>query len=160
CDTVEAPAGTTEATSLVFRRLAALPDFALVRMEKEGVGDSEGDCAQTDFQTEFEDYRAAFQHMLAYPFVDAKRIFVLGISNGGGFAPLVSGDVPIAGYVIDGGWLKTWFEHMLEIERRRLSLSGKQPGEINAFMQDVAHFYSRYLLAGEAPRDILKSEPA
>src|SRR5262249_39126397 len=55
CDTVEAPAGTTEATSLVFRRLAALPDFALVRMEKEGVGDSEGDCAQTDFQTEFED---------------------------------------------------------------------------------------------------------
>jgi pimeloyl-ACP methyl ester carboxylesterase len=160
CDTVEAPSDTTEATSLVFRRLAALPDFALVRMEKEGVGDSEGDCAGTDFQTELDDYRAAFQHMLAYRFVDPRRIYVFGISNGGGFAPLVSGDAPIAGYVIDGGWLKTWFEHMMEIERRRLLLSGKRPGEINALMQDVARLYARYLLGGETPRDIFKSEPA
>jgi pimeloyl-ACP methyl ester carboxylesterase len=160
CDTVEAPADTTEATSLVFRKLAALPDFAQVRMEKEGVGDSEGDCASTDFQTELEDYRAAFQHMLAYEFVDPQRVFILGISNGGGFAPLVSGDSPIAGYVIDGGWLKTWFEHMMEIERRRLVLSGKRPGEINALMPDVARFYTRYLLVGEAPRDIFKGEPA
>jgi pimeloyl-ACP methyl ester carboxylesterase len=159
CDTVEAPSGTTEATSLVFRRLAALPDFALVRMEKEGVGDSEGDCERTDFQTELDDYRSAFQHMLAYRFVDPRRIYVFGISNGGGFAPLVSGDVPIAGYVIDGGWLKTWFEHMIEIERRRLFLSGKRPGETNALMQDVARLYTRYLLAGETPRDIFKSEP-
>jgi pimeloyl-ACP methyl ester carboxylesterase len=160
CDTVEAPAGTTDATSLVFRRLAALPDFALIRMEKEGVGDSEGDCAKTDFQTELDDYRAAFQHALAYPFVDAHRVFMFGISNGGGFAPLVSGDTPVAGYVIDGGWLKTWFEHMMEIERRRLVLAGKSQGEINALMQDVAHFYARYLLAGETPREIFKSEPA
>ena len=107
CDTVEAPADTTEATSLVFRKLAALPDIALVRMEKEGVGDSEGDCARTDFQTEFDDYRAAFQHMLEYSFVDPHRIFIFGISNGGGFAPLVSGETPIAGYVINGGWMKT-----------------------------------------------------
>ena len=160
CDTVEAPADTTDATSLVFRRLATMRDFALVRMEKEGVGDSEGDCAKTDFQTELDDYRAAFQHMLTYPFVDPQRIFILGISNGGGFAPLVSGDSLIAGYVIDGGWLKTWFEHMMEIERRRLALSGKRPGEINALMQDVAHFYARYLLAGETPREIFKTEPA
>ncbi len=160
CDTIEAPSSTMEATSLVFRRLAALPDFALVRMEKEGVGDSEGDCARADFQTELQDYQAAFQHALAYPFVDPQRIFIFGISNGGGFAPLVPGAAPVAGYVIDGGWLKTWFEHMMEIERRRLLLSGKRPGEIDALMQDVARFYARYLLAGETPRDIFKSEPA
>lgn len=160
CDTVEAPADTTEATSLVFRRIAALPDLALVRMEKEGVGDSEGNCAETDFQAELDDYRAAFQHTLGYSFVDPHRIFVLGISNGGGFAPLVSDNTSIAGYIIDGGWLKTWFEHMMEIERRRLALSGKRPGDINALMPDVARLYSRYLLAGESPRDIFKSEPS
>jgi pimeloyl-ACP methyl ester carboxylesterase len=160
CDSVEAPEGTREATSLVFRRLAALPDFALVRMEKPGVGDSEGDCSKTDFASEIADYRAAFLHMLDYGFVDADRIFVLGISNGGGFAPLVSGNVPIAGYVIDGGWLKTWFEHMLEIKRRQLTLSGKTPAEVSASMPDIARLYSRYLVEGTAPREIFKAEPS
>ena len=41
CDSVEAPAGIKDESGLVFRGLAQLPEFALFRMDKQGVGDSE-----------------------------------------------------------------------------------------------------------------------
>ena len=49
CDSVEAPSDTKAESGLVFRGLAQLPGFALFRMDKQGVGDSEGACAETDF---------------------------------------------------------------------------------------------------------------
>src|SRR5881275_1464372 len=48
CDSVEAPADTKDAAGLVFRGLAQLPDFALFRVDKQGIGDSEGVCGDTD----------------------------------------------------------------------------------------------------------------
>src|SRR6516164_8360857 len=82
CDSVEAPAGTKDATGLVFQGLARLPQFSLFRVDKEGVGDSEGVCAETDFDSELGGYRAAFHALKKYEFIDSNRVFVLGISNG------------------------------------------------------------------------------
>src|SRR5512135_178252 len=117
CDSVEAPRDTRDASGRVFQALAVLPGFVTVRLDKPGVGDSEGVCRETDFATELAGYRAAFRGLARYDFIDPDRVFLLGISNGGGIAPLVAGDAPVRGYVIDGGWVKTWFEHMMEIER-------------------------------------------
>ncbi len=61
CDSVEAPAGTKDASGLVFQGLARLPQFSLFRVDKQGVGDSEGVCAETDFDSELGGYRAAFR---------------------------------------------------------------------------------------------------
>src|SRR6266513_5349739 len=80
CDSVEAPAGTKDDTGLVFRGLAKLPEFALFRMDKQGVGDSEGVCAETDFDAELAGYRAAFRALKNYDFIDTRKIYVLGIS--------------------------------------------------------------------------------
>src|SRR5437764_13941273 len=33
------------------------------------------------------------------------------------------------------GWVKTWFEHMLDIERRRFVLMKKSPGEVSDRMK-------------------------
>src|SRR3954449_10021524 len=141
CDSVEAPAATKDASGLVFRGLAQLPNFVLFRTDKQGVGDSEGVCAETDFDAELAGYRAAFRAMNNYDFIDTKKIYILGISNGGGFAPLVPESekerAQVRGYISVGGWVKTWFEHMLDIERRRFALSGKSPGEVNDRMRDA-----------------------
>src|SRR5437762_14136042 len=88
CDSVEAPADTKDASGLVFRGLAQVPEFALFRVDKQGVGDSEGVCGETDFESELAGYRAAFHALQKYDFIDSNRVYVLGISNGGGFAPL------------------------------------------------------------------------
>lgn len=159
CDTVEAPEGTKDEAGQVFRAIAQIPGFATVRMDKPGIGDSEGDCAKTDFEAELAAYRQAFRKMRTYPFVDPDRIFVFGLSNGGGFAPLVADGAPVRGYVTVGGWVKTWYEHMLEIERRRLTLEGRAPGEINALMKDVERLYSAYLLERQRPGQILQQSP-
>lgn len=159
CDSVEAPPGTRDGTQLMLQAVARLPGFATVRLEKPGVGDSEGDCGRTDFTTELLAYRLAFKHLGKYAFVDPERIFVFGMSNGGGFAPLVAEGTAVKGYVVDGGWIKTWFEHMLELERRRLVLSGHAPAEINVLMKSVERLYSAYLLERRLPHDILSQQP-
>ncbi|MBS0419481.1 MAG: alpha/beta hydrolase [Proteobacteria bacterium] len=159
CDTVEAPPGTTDGTQLMLQAIAQTPGFAMVRLEKPGVGDSDGDCAKTDFVAELAAYRLAFRHLADYTFVDPDKIFLFGLSNGGGFAPLVPDGAPVRGYVVDGGWIKTWFEHMLEIERRRLELAGHPPEEINALMRSVATLYSAYLLDRQSPHQIFANHP-
>jgi pimeloyl-ACP methyl ester carboxylesterase len=159
CDTVESPPGTTDATQLVLQAMAKLPGFATVRLEKAGVGDSEGDCGRTDFNEELASYQQAFRALKNYPFMDTGRIFIFGISNGGGFAPLVPQGAVVKGYVVDGGWIKTWYEHMLEIERRRLALVGHTPSEVNALMKSAAALYSAYLLDRQLPQRILEKRP-
>jgi pimeloyl-ACP methyl ester carboxylesterase len=163
CDSVEAPADTKDESGLVFRGLAQLPEFALFRMDKQGVGDSEGVCAETDFESELAGYRAAFRALKNYDFLDTKKIYMLGISNGGGFAPLVpesdAEQAQVRGYISVGGWVKTWFEHMLEIERRRFALMGKSPGEINDCMKEAATLYHEWLIKGRSVDDILKEQP-
>jgi pimeloyl-ACP methyl ester carboxylesterase len=127
------------------------------------VGDSEGVCAETDFDAELAGYRAAFRAMNNYDFIDTKKIYILGISNGGGFAPLVPESekerAQVRGYISVGGWVKTWFEHMLEIERRRFALIGKSPGEVNDRMKDAANLYHEWLIKGRPVDDILKERP-
>ena len=163
CDSVEAPAGRKDESGLVFRGLAQVPGFAFFRMDKHGVGDSEGVCAETDFDSELAGYRAAFRALKKYDFIDAKRIYMRGISNGGGFAPLVPESDPeqaqVRGYISMGGWVKTWFEHMLEIERRRFALMGKSPGEVNDRIKGAATLYYEWLIKGRSVDDILKEQP-
>ena len=163
CDSVEAPPGTKDESGLVFRGLAQLPKFVLFRMDKQGVGDSEGVCSETDFESEFAGYRAAFRAMKNYDFIDTRKIYILGISNGGGFAPLVPESeaerAQVRGYISVGGWVKTWFEHMLEIERRRFALMGKSPGEVNDRMKSAAMLYHEWLIKGRPVDDVLKERP-
>lgn len=159
CDSVEAPPGAQDSTSQMLRGLATRSGMLFSRVDKPGVGDSEGVCGDTDFAAELAGYRAAFRQLAARPDVDPARIFIFGWSNGGGFAPLVPEGAPVAGYVVSGGWVKTWFEHMMEFDRRRMTLSGKPPGEVNAAMRQESEFYDLYLNRGMTPGDVAKARP-
>lgn len=160
CDSVESPLGAPDGFARLLREVMTRSGFVVMRMDKPGVGDSEGPaCADTDFETELAAYRAAFRTFTASPDVDSKRIVVMGMSNGGGFAPLVVGDAPVAGFIVSGGWSKTWLEHMLEIERRRLSLSGAEPGEVSRQMKGMAELYDLYLNGRRIPAEIIRERP-
>ena len=154
CDSVEAPDSKTDSISLVLRGLAQMPGFATFRVDKQGVGDSEGVCSENDFESELAGYRAAFRALIRYDFIDPNQVYMLGLSNGAGFAPLVpesdAEQAQVRGYVVVGGWVKTWFEHMLEIERRRSALIGKSSGEVNSRMKDIATLYYEWLINGRS----------
>jgi pimeloyl-ACP methyl ester carboxylesterase len=157
CSSVESPLSQNEG---LMRRLAQESWLATMRVERPGLGDSEGPpCSEVDFVTELAGFRAALRSFKEYAFVDPDRIVILGISNGGGYAPLVGEGEKVAGYVVNGGWLKTWFEHMLEIERRRLALLGHTPGEISERIRGYAEFYTEYLIRQQSPIEVIRQKP-
>ena len=156
CDSVENPEPHPRDGFLrVLHELAGRSGWVIGRVDKPGVGDSEGpDCSECDFRHELEGYRAAFQWFRRQPEVDPARVHVIGMSSGGGYAPLVAG-TDAAGYIVSGGWAKTWYEHMIEHERRRLALSGRTPGEVNDAMRAFSRFYHEFLNERRTPEEIV-----
>jgi len=160
CDSIEYVKGETDAFGAIFWRLIETSGFATMRMDKPGVGESEGNCAATDFQTELGSYRAAFDSLSKYEFIDQSKIFVIGLSNGGGTAPLVVGNHPVRGFIAASSWGRTWYEHMLELERGRLSRNSQlTSAQINDAVKAFTDFYSLYLMHGQTPGQVLAAHP-
>ena len=128
CDSIELPAKQQDGWSRMLRRLAQESGMAMMRMEKAGVGDSDGDCAALDYETELADHRAALAALKRSPDVDPDHVVVFGASMGGNYAPLVAAGEPVAGVMIWGGGAKTWFERMLGFERRAKEFSAVPAG--------------------------------
>jgi pimeloyl-ACP methyl ester carboxylesterase len=160
CDTMEYPDPEThDGFGIFLRRLIDESGYATVRMDKPGVGESHGNCAQADFQSEMEGWQAAFDSMSKYSFMDLDRVFVVGLSNGGGFSPLAARDHPVRGFISAGSWGRTWYEHMLELERRRLMEERMAPAKVNDAMKAFVEFYALYLMKGLTPGQVIAQRP-
>lgn len=159
CDSVEYPKGETDGFGAIFWRLIEQSGYATVRLDKAGVGESEGDCSKLDFNTELSGYQDAFEQMLKYDFIDPSGIFVAGLSNGGGTSALIPRQHAVRGYIAASSWGRTWYEHMLELERLRLSRSGKTPSEVNAGVKVFSEFYNLYLIQGQTPGNVISRHP-
>ena len=160
CDTMESPdPKPDDGFGILLGRLIDRSGFATVRMDKPGVGESQGDCAKADFQSEMTGWQAAFNSIWKYDFIDLDRVFVVGLSNGGGFSPLAADNHPVRGYISASSWGRTWYEHMLELERRRLIAKKKSPADVNNDVKSFAEFYSQYLTKGMTPGEVIAQHP-
>lgn len=159
CDSCEYPLGTGSGMDQLLAFLVKDSGYAVARIDKPGVGDSEGICAEADFESEISGYRAAFESLSKYPFVDANRIAVVGLSNGGGFAPIAAPPDRVKGYIAVGSWGRTWCEHMLAIERERRVAQGEDPAKITADLKSIIEFYRFYLIEKQTPKQILDGHP-
>jgi pimeloyl-ACP methyl ester carboxylesterase len=160
CDSMEFPdAATKDGFGIFIRRLIDKSGYATVRMDKPGIGESQGNCSKADFEDEISGWKAAFELMSKYQFIDLDRVFVIGMSNGGGFSPLAVAEHPVRGYISCGSWGRTWYEHMLELERRRLIEAKKSPAEVNTAVKAFAEFYDLYLVKGMTPGQVIAEHP-
>jgi pimeloyl-ACP methyl ester carboxylesterase len=160
CDTVEYPdANTKDGFGILLRRLIEQSGYATVRMDKPGVGESHGDCSKADFTEELSGYQSAFDEMLKYDFIDPAKVFLVGLSNGGGTSALVPRQHPVRGYIAASSWGRTWYEHMLDLERRRLMEEGKSPANVTISVKAFVEFYTLYLMKGMAPGQIINLHP-
>ena len=161
CDAVEAPFGPrgdgwARMLNLVMRSVPV----QFVRVEKPGVGDSEGpDCSAADLDHDLAAFRAGIRAALADPGVDSQRLFLFGGSIGGALAPVLAQEFNPRGLIVSGGFSRTWYEHILGHERRRLTLSGKPPADVNAAMKSFAELYTLVLLEGETPARAIAAKP-
>lgn len=134
CSSIEAYPGRKGNWPRLIQDLVRKTGMTLVRIEKPGVGDSEGNCAETDFQTELRGYENMIEFTKSLPYVDTSRLIVYGSSMGSALAPYLAHKYNLAGVISDGVFVKTWFEHMLEIERRIQQMSGDEESLITQKM--------------------------
>jgi pimeloyl-ACP methyl ester carboxylesterase len=162
CDPVEKPDPGGDGFAYMLRAVATNSGMVVMRVEKPGLGDSQGpDCSIGGLDDEVAAPKAGLRALRSMPGVDAGRIFLLGGSIGGGLAPIVAAAEPqgIAGVIAVSGFTRTWYEHMLDIERRRLTLSGSSPTQVNSAMRGFAQFYTDYLIGGRTPAQVLAARP-
>ncbi len=130
CSSIETYPGRKGNWVQTIKDLVEKSGMVVMRIEKPGVGDSEGDCGQSDFITDIEGYKAAIKNLKTKPYVDSSRIVVYGSSMGSALAPFLANKFNLAGVISDGTFFKTWYEHMLEIERRILQFQGNSESQI------------------------------
>jgi pimeloyl-ACP methyl ester carboxylesterase len=160
CSSVEVPGEPTDGADLLVRYFANHPDLVFMRAEKPGVGDSQGNCATCDLVTEMEMNRAALAALKQRPDVDASRVYLLGMSLGAGLSAVLGQGQNIKGYLVTGACTVTWFEHMMELERRRMALSGISHPQINACMGGYATLYQKYYVEQMTPGEAIRQYPA
>lgn len=160
CDSVEVLNNPSDGVEKTLRRLVSKSGFVLMRVERPGLGDSEGpDCSQSDLQADLAGFRAALAALKSHDFVDTNNLFIFGASIGGALAPIVAQGEDVRGLIVTGAFAKTWYEHMIELERRRLELAGRAPAEINDAMRGFSEFYSMYLNQKLTPAEVVRQRP-
>jgi pimeloyl-ACP methyl ester carboxylesterase len=136
--------------------------FVTMRVEKSGVGDSEGPpcmSPQADLQAEVRGYVAGLKALKGYDFVDGGNVFLFGLSIGGVVAPLAAREVPVKGLVVAETVGKSWYEYELVNLRRQLLLRGRPYDEVERLVGRKEYCNHRLYVGGETPEQIAKDAP-
>jgi len=84
-------------------RTIAAQGYVTMRVEKSGLGDSRGPaCDAIGYEQELEGYRAALAALKRHPSVKPDEAFVIGLSLGGIFAPILASESAVRGIVVFG----------------------------------------------------------
>jgi pimeloyl-ACP methyl ester carboxylesterase len=157
--TIDQPLSGPEPYSSILDEFAK-SGYVTVRVEKPGVGDSEGGpFAEVDFEAELDAYRQAMTHVRKYAFVDVDNIFMFGHSMGGVFSPIIASETPIRGIAVYGTVAKTWMEYFLENWRRQAVLAGDDPARIDSLLRNLAVALHYLLMEQKVPDEILRLRP-
>jgi len=134
--------------------------FVTMRVEKSGVGDSQGPpCTAVDFESEERAYAAAIEALQNDPHVDPSRIVLFGHSIGTVEAPRLARRYRVAGIIVSEAVGRDWPEYEVRNLRRQLELSGEAPADVDAALLGKQECLVRLLVERE-PEDLIEqSEP-
>jgi pimeloyl-ACP methyl ester carboxylesterase len=136
--------------------------FVTMRVEKSAVGDSEGPSCLSpavDLRAEIRGYVAGLKALKEYPFVDANRVFIVGISIGGVEAPLIAQQVPVKGLVVINTVAKPFLEYLIDTRRRQNMLRNTPYDEMERRLRLNEQCNHRLLIEREPPDQLLKQAP-
>lgn len=127
---------------------------ATLRVERRGLGDSEGRLETTELATELADLQAAIDRFGGGPTVDPARVVIYGHSLGGMIAPLLAGPSgrPLAGRVVLGTSALPWRASVAEAARTQRALRGAPEAEGEAVLAAELARYAREPVVDGRPR--------
>ncbi|HEX5259809.1 MAG TPA: alpha/beta hydrolase [Sphingomicrobium sp.] len=134
--------------------------IVVMRLEKSGVGDSQGQpCSTVDYESESRSYARALDALGGEPSVDPDHLFLLGHSIGTLTAPRLAAEYRVAGVIVAEAVGRNWLEYELLNLRRQLALDGTAPAEIDDIMRSKELCAHRLLIARESREDLERQEP-
>lgn len=136
-------------------------DYAIVRIDKPGLGDSEGPIySELLFDDEMDAYLQALRLVKTLPWVDTEKIAIVGHSMGGVFGPLIAAQEKVAGVAASGTLVKTWVEYVLENSRRQSLLAGAKPEDVDQEMVSLSAVVQHLFYEDMSPAQIIEKYPA
>jgi pimeloyl-ACP methyl ester carboxylesterase len=145
-----ASAGMDVGTHEILDRLTKA-GFLVLRVDDRGVGLSSGPTEGTTFEDLVADARACVDFLLRRADVDAKRVFVIGHSEGGETAPVLACERPLAGIVLLAAPGRSLFEILREQKRFALESAGLPRRMVEAELEE--HGRALELLTSESEVD-------
>lgn len=116
--------------------------YVTIRVEKPGVGDSEGGPAlDVGFDEELDIYRQTLKALDKYDFVDRSQVYVFGHSMGGCHAPIVCAELPVKGIITYGTVSDSWLEWQIKAERIQSPLGGATRAQVDRDVRKTVALY-------------------
>ena len=160
CFSVDAAANKQDAYQHLAHDLARA-GIAAMRIEKSGVGDSQGPlCAHVDLDAEMRGYEAAFAALASNPSIDPARIYLFGHSIGASIAPRMALSHKVAGVIVVAAVGRDWPEYELRNTRRDLELAGETPAAVDVALSEKSQCMQRLLFEDEPEAAIERDMPS
>jgi pimeloyl-ACP methyl ester carboxylesterase len=132
----------------------------VLRVERSGVGDSEGPpCSVTGLDVELDGYLAAIDHLRSRHDVDPARIFLFGQSLGAMTAPLLALERAVAGIIVYGATAARWHECVVDTTRRQLRLSELPEAQLREQVALWAELHGLVCREGLTPAEVFERRP-
>jgi len=134
--------------------------YVTMRVEKIGVGDSEGPSPMlVNLIDEIDAFRQGLLKLKTFGYVNKDQITVFGHSMGGCIAPVICSEIPVKNIISYGTVTESWLEWQIKAPRIQGPLSGQSPSEVRQDAINAARFYS-YLYTERKSFDwIVKNVP-
>ena len=160
CFPVEQPLGSLNAVTQLVHELTR-SGYAVMRVEKSGVGDSTGEpCQQIGYHREVDGFRAALKALKANDLVDPDQVFVFGHSMGGVQGPFLAAGEDVAGVIVYGTVTRSWAEYLIENERRQARHDPQRDrAELERELRDRQRFLHEFLREERSVEDIAAEHP-
>jgi pimeloyl-ACP methyl ester carboxylesterase len=134
--------------------------FLVLRVERSGVGDSEGPpCSRTDLDVELDGYLAGIDHLLGRPDVDPRRVLLFGQSFGAMTAPLLALERALAGILVYGASGARWHDCVVDTSRRQRLLAGVAEAQVEAEVALWAELHALVCREGWTPALAFERRP-
>lgn len=134
--------------------------FATMRVERSGVGDSEGPPPEeTDLDAEIRAAVEALQSIARVDEIDPASVFLFGHSVGGMIAPVVASHGRVRGVVTFGTSARRWRTSAVSTTERQLALKGFVGEQLSARLAAWAEMHAAVCRDGLTPAEAIARRP-